>query len=50
MLDFLLFLLVLVIFFTGVQVGASVGGIPSMVRWVADKLEGFFKKDSKHDQ
>lgn len=49
MIDFLLFLLVLVIFFTGVQVGASVGGIPSMVRWVADKLEHFFKKDDKRE-
>ena len=47
MLDFLLFLCVVVIFFTGVQVGSAVGGIPSMIRWVADKLEGFFRKGPK---
>jgi hypothetical protein len=45
MIDFLLFLCVLIIFFAGVQTGASVGGIPSMIRWCADKLEGFFRKD-----
>ncbi len=47
MIDFLLFLCVLILFFTGVQVGASVGGIPSMIRWVANKLESFFTKDPK---
>lgn len=45
MLDFLLFLLVLIIFFTGVQTGASIGGIPAMIRWMADKLDTFFRKD-----
>ena len=47
MIDFLLFLCVLVIFFVGVQTGASVGGIPAMIRWCADKLESFFRKDPK---
>ena len=47
MVDFLLFLLVIIIFLTGVQVGASVGGIGSMIRWIADKVDSFFRKDPK---
>lgn len=49
MIDFLLLMCVLVIFFMGVQIGASVGGIPSMIRWVAEKLEGWLKKDKKNE-
>jgi hypothetical protein len=44
MIDFLLFLLVLVIFFVGVQVGATVGSIGAMIRWIADWVDTKFKK------
>jgi len=44
MIDFLLLLLVLVIFFVGVQVGATVGSIGAMIRWVADWIDAKLKK------
>lgn len=49
MLDIIIVFIFLVIFFTGVQVGASVGGIPTMVRWVADKLDSWLHRDKKKD-
>lgn len=49
MIDFLLILLVFVIFLTGVQVGATAGSIGGMIRWVADKVDGFFRKAPPKD-
>jgi len=45
MLDFLLLILVVVIFFAGVQVGATVGSIGQMIRWIADWVDTKLKKD-----
>lgn len=45
MFDIIVLFLILVIFFTGVQVGASIGGIPTMVRWVADQLDKWLHRD-----
>ncbi len=50
MIDFLLFLLVIVIFLTGVQVGATVGSLGAMIRWIADKVDGFFRKAPPSDK
>lgn len=47
MIDLLILLIVIFIFFCGVQVGASIGGIPTMVRWLADKLDGWLHRDKK---
>jgi hypothetical protein len=49
MIDFLLLLLVLVIFLGGVQVGAAVGSIGSMIRWIADWIDGLLSKGKKDE-
>jgi hypothetical protein len=47
MIDFLLLVLVAVIFFVGVQVGATVGSIGQMIRWVADWVDSKLKKNKQ---
>jgi len=47
MIDFLLFLLFIIVFLSGVQVGASGGSLGGMIRWVADKVDSFFRKEPK---
>jgi hypothetical protein len=47
MVDFLLLLLVVVIFFAGVQIGATIGSIGQMIRWVADWVDSKLKKDKQ---
>lgn len=52
MLDFILLLLVLIIFLAGVQVGAWYGSLGVMIRKFADWLESKLtpeKKDAKKD-
>jgi len=44
MVDFLLLLLVVVIFLAGVQIGATVGSLGQMIRWVADWVASKLKK------
>lgn len=50
MIDFLLFLLFVIVFLAGVQVGATAGSIGGMIRWVADKVDGFFRKAPPSDK
>ncbi len=49
MVDFILFLIVCIIFLSGVQVGAWFGGIPQWIRWIADRLEVALKKANPKD-
>lgn len=49
MIDFILFCIVIVIFLSGVQVGAWFGGIPQWIRWIADRLESALKKAKPDD-
>jgi hypothetical protein len=44
MVDFLLLLLVVMIFLAGVQIGAAVGSIGQMIRWVADWVDSKLPK------
>ena len=47
MVDFLLLLLVVVIFLAGVQIGAAVGSIGQMIRWFADWVDQKFGSKKK---
>ncbi len=39
MIDFILFIAVLMVFLAGIQIGAMFGGIPDAIRWLAGWIE-----------